>query len=272
MRYVFVALAVLDSACRAPLSTSAGPPTPEPFPAASAATAITPSRPCPTTPVAIGRIQDVVLNEISGVAESRKNPDVLFVHNDSGDSPRFFAINRSGTILAELRLETVPILIDAEDIAIGRGPGGASFIYLGDTGNNFASFGQGIPRRKAVLYRIPEPDIPSSARNLKVPLREAFPIVLTFPKGARDVEAFFIDPMTGDLFIITKQPDGHSQVLVASAAQLAGGGGPLTFLAELRLRYRAAPGQHDADLGQHLQGRPGDLGAHLLVGLLVCAG
>jgi hypothetical protein len=184
----------------------------------------------------------VQLNEISGVVESHKNPEVLFVHNDSGDSPRFFAINRGGAILAELRLETVPLLIDAEDITIGRGPGGASFIYLGDTGNNFASFGQGIPRRKAVLYRIPEPDIPSSARNLKVPLREAFPIVLTFPRGARDVEAFFIDPVSGDLFAISKQPDGYSQVLTASAAQLAGGGGELVLLGELRFGTEPLPG------------------------------
>jgi hypothetical protein len=249
MRRLIVALAAIGSACSTPLSApSAGPPTPPELfvPAAAAAGAPATGSPfsgsCTTTPTAIGRVQDVQLNEISGVVESRKNPEVLFVHNDSGDSPRFFAINRRGAILAELQLETVPLLIDAEDITIGRGPGDASFIYLGDTGNNFASFGQGIPRRKAVLYRIPEPDIPSSARNLKLPLREAFPIVLTFPRGARDVEAFFIDPVSGDLFVISKQPDGHSQVLTASAAQLAGGGGELVFLGELRFGAEPLPG------------------------------
>jgi hypothetical protein len=189
---------------------------------------------CGATPTRIGRIQDTQLNEVSGVVESRKNSQVLFVHNDSGDSPRFFAINRAGDVLAELTLETVPLLIDAEDIAIGKGPGGGSFVYLGDTGNNFASFGVGIPRRKAVIYRIPEPEIPVSARQLKLPVKEAFPIVFTFPQGARDVEAFFIDPQSGDLFIISKQPDGHSQVLSAAAATLAAGGGELTLVGELR--------------------------------------
>jgi len=186
------------------------------------------------TPIEVGRIQDAHLDEISGVAESTKNPEVLFVHNDSGDKPRLFAINRQGELLAELALPTVPKLVDAEDIAIGRGPGGASFIYLGDTGNNFASSWLGIPRRKAVLYRIPEPDVTSSARQLQVSLREAFPIVFTFPKGARNVEAFFVDPVGGELFIITKEPDGHSQLLGASADQLAAGGGELAFLSELR--------------------------------------
>lgn len=237
MRCLLIAL--VAGACSTPVSTLSVPTAPAPVAATSTPPADrTPSTArthgCPTTPTAIGRIQDVRLNEISGVVESTKNPDVLFVHNDSGDSPRFFAINRQGEVLAELDLETVPLLIDAEDIAIGRGPGDGSYIYLGDTGNNFASFGQGIPRRKAVLYRIPEPDVPSSARNLKVPLREAFPIVFTFPQGARDVEAFFIDPPSGALIAISKQSDGRSQVLTATAAQLAGGGGELALLGELR--------------------------------------
>lgn len=248
-----VALALLGAGCSQPLSTAGGVAVPE-LPAATTApplsAAVAPAssgapparEACSATPTEIGRIRDIELNEISGVAESTKNPEVLFVHNDSGDSPRFFAINRAGELLAELTLETVPLLIDAEDLAIGPGPGGASFIYLGDTGNNFASFGVGIPRRKAVIYRIPEPEVPTSARRAKLSIKEAFPIVLTFPLGARDVEAFFVDPISRDLFIITKQPDGHSQLLTASAAQLEGGGGPLTLLAELRFGQPPLPG------------------------------
>lgn len=220
-----LAFALVTVACSTPAAT----------PVAANAGVDAPSvvRPCSSSPGAIGRVRDAQLDEISGVVESTKNPDVLFVHNDSGDSPRFFAINRAGEILAELTLPTVPKLIDTEDIAIGPGPGGASFLYLGDTGNNFAGCGLGIPRRKAVVYRIPEPYIPSSARHLELALREAFPIVLTFPKGARNIEAFFIDPPSGELVIISKAPDGDSQVLAASAAQLAGGGGPLTWLGQL---------------------------------------
>jgi len=189
---------------------------------------------CGPEPREIGRIDDVRLDEISGVVESRQDPRVLFVHNDSGDSPRFFAIDRRGRVLAELVLDTVPLLIDAEDIATGPGPGGGQYLYLGDTGNNFASFGIGIPRRKAVLYRMPEPAIPIGAQSVKLTVTEAFPIVFTFPEGARDVEAFFVDPWSGDLFLIGKQPDGHSQILTASAAMLAAGGGCLRLLGALR--------------------------------------
>jgi hypothetical protein len=230
-------------ATKLPSATASATPLSAPPAAASSAapseqTATAPlpgARPvCDATPREIGRLRDPQLNEISGVVESRKDPRVLFVHNDSGDSPRFFAIDRAGVVLAELVLESVPLMIDAEEIAIGLGPGGAQFIYLGDTGNNFASFRQGIPRREAVLYRISEPDISLTWHAQKLAVKEAFPIVFTFPKGARDVEAFFVDPQTGELFMISKQPDGYSQILSASAAMLAAGGGKLTLRGELR--------------------------------------
>jgi hypothetical protein len=230
--HCFLAFAVVVIACSAPA----------PVPVVADGNASTPPRPCSTAPREIGRIRDARLDEISGVVESTKNPDVLFVHNDSGDSPRFFAIDRAGETLAELTLERVPKLVDAEDIAIGPGPGGASFIYLGDTGNNLASCGLGIPRRKAVVYRIPEPNIASAARHRELALREAFPIVLTFPRGARNVEALFVDPLSGDLIMISKGCDGDSQVLSASAAQLTGGGGPLSWLGQLRFGKPPLPG------------------------------
>ena len=159
---------------------------------------------------------------------------MLFVHNDSGDTPRIFAINRQGALLAELRLDSVPRLVDAEDIAIGPGPGGGSYLYLGDTGNNFASGSLGMPRRKAVVYRFPEPPVSLDLHHATLTIKDAFPIVFTYPDGARDVEALFVDPISGALILIAKQRDGRSQVLGASAATLAAGGGRLQLLGELR--------------------------------------
>ncbi len=200
------------------------------------------SGPCPALPLAVGQVSDGRLDEISGVVESRGSPGVFFVHNDSGDSPRLFAIDRSGRLLAELLLEPVPRLVDAEDIAVGPGPGDRQFVYLGDTGNNFASGGIGIPRRKAMMYRIPEPAITLSARQQKVVLKEVFPIAFTFPNGARDVEAFVVDPQSGDLIMISKQADGRSELLRASAAMLAAGGGELEHAGELLFGHPPLPG------------------------------
>jgi hypothetical protein len=233
MRHLASLLAVLGAAC-----TSVAPPPPPlaPSPTSLAPLAApTPTQifPCPELPQAAGQLLEPSLDEISGIVESAAQPGVFFVHNDSGDSPRFFAIDLQGRVLAIFTLPSVPLMIDAEDIAAGPGPSGKRYLYLGDTGNNFASMGLGIPRRKAVLYRIPEPELPPSARSLSRPLDEATPIVLTFPDGARDVEAFFVDPRSGDLFLISKQSDGQSQLLTASSAQLGAGGGLLRLAGRL---------------------------------------
>jgi hypothetical protein len=196
---------------------------------------------CADEPRAVGRVEDAQLNEISGVVQSSTARDVFFVHNDSGDSPRFFAIDRAGRLLAELILETVPTLIDAEDIALGPAPDG-HYLYLGDTGNNFASMGQGIPRRKAVVYRMPEPVVAATSRGAKLTVSDVQPIVFTFPDGARDVEAFFIDPRNGELFLLGKQADGHSQILTADAEMIAAGGGELRLSGEMLLGQGAALG------------------------------
>lgn len=219
---LFVAALVACSASAPPPPPSA----PGPQLAAAGKSAATEAA-CGAAPTAIGRVQDSELNEISGVVEGRRSPGVFFVHNDSGDSPRLFAIDRRGALLAELVLATVPMLLDAEDIAIGPAPDGAWFLYLGDVGNNFASMGVGIPRRKAVLHRFAEPEVSTQARGSRIAIRDAFPITFTFPDGARDVEAFVIDPLSGDLLVVAKQGDGHSQILSAPAAMLAAGGGQL---------------------------------------------
>lgn len=221
---------------------SSAPPLPPPSFAPATATEASEPAECAASPQPIGRLREAELDEISGVVESHKDPRVLFVHNDSGDSPRFFALNRQGEVLAELALEQVPLLLDAEELALGPGPGGGSFVYLGDTGNNFASMGLGIPRRKAVVYRIPEPEVPLTARHQRVQVTDVFPIVFTFPKGAQDVEAFVVDPLSGDLLMIGKRGDGRSQLLGASSAMLAAGGGELTWLGELRFGEPPLPG------------------------------
>src|SRR6185295_9973799 len=77
------------------------------------------------------------LNEISGMGQSRSNPDIFWVHNDSGDMPRVYAVNRSGKLVGTYRLEGANAE-DWEDMAIGPAPGGRSYLYLADIGDNSA--------------------------------------------------------------------------------------------------------------------------------------
>src|SRR5688572_2095098 len=63
-----------------------------------------------------GVMLDPQLNEISGLAASRRHRDVLWLHDDGGNPPRLFAVSTRGQRRATFRLEGVP-KTDWEDIA-----------------------------------------------------------------------------------------------------------------------------------------------------------
>ena len=108
---------------------------------------------CPSfaTGVVTGQVASRAIIEASGMVASRKNPGVLWVHNDSGDSARVFALSYHGDLLASYNL-TGASAVDWEDMALGPGPDpGKEYLYLADIGDN---------RRKrsfVTIYRIPEP-------------------------------------------------------------------------------------------------------------------
>jgi len=53
--------------------------------------------------------------------------------------------------------------IDWEDIAVGPGPDSASYIYIGDIGDNAAREGGGTLRQDIIVYRMPEPNVTATA-------------------------------------------------------------------------------------------------------------
>ena len=93
---------------------------------------------CPTfmDEAQLGTVESSLLTEISGVAASRKNADVLWVHNDSGDSARIYAMSIQGKHLGVYNLVGASAT-DWEDIAVGPGPvEGQDYVYAGDVGDN----------------------------------------------------------------------------------------------------------------------------------------
>src|SRR5881394_1013410 len=54
--------------------------------------------------VAVGRVTDGSVTEASGLAASRRNPGVLWTHNDAGSTPRLFALSTNGTLLRSFRV------------------------------------------------------------------------------------------------------------------------------------------------------------------------
>lgn len=150
-----------------------------------------------------GRLGDKSMGEISGIAASGLQKDVLYVHNDSGDTSRFFAINPDGKLLNTIYFRGDSTLgrgiDDCEDIAVGPGPvKGNSYIYIGDIGDN------GSSRKNIVIYRIAENSkmINGTAKNAK-----ADPLYLTYPDGAKDAETLMIDSQDRLIYLVTKRGD-----------------------------------------------------------------
>ena len=61
-----------------------------------------------------GEIENSDINEASGICASKKNSNVLWLHNDSGDYNRIFAISLDGKHLGEYYLNNsgVPAFVD----------------------------------------------------------------------------------------------------------------------------------------------------------------
>lgn len=137
------------------------------------------------------------VDEASGAVASRKNAGVFWVHNDSGDEARAFAIDLHGRALAELKLTNARAR-DVEDIALAHGVGDApDVLYLADTGDNWK-------RRDSVrLYRVPEPRL--DLRRERVVLdRDVEVIEVTYEDGRHDAESLLIDPVLGDAYLVAK--------------------------------------------------------------------
>jgi len=141
------------------------------------------------------------LPEASGLVSGRKNPGLIYIHEDSGNRPVVFVYDTLGTFLGEIVLAGVNNR-DWEDIAIGPGPEtDVSYIYVGDIGDNKSV------REELMIHRFPEPDITLVPDSLpfKIILTGFSTIKYRYPDGPRDAETLMIDPATKDLIIITKR-------------------------------------------------------------------
>jgi hypothetical protein len=179
--------------------------------------------------VNFGTVTAFEITEASGLVASRQNPGVLWTHNDSTYPGTVFAISTNGAFLARYYMPNV-FFGDFEDIAVGPGSSAErQYIYLGDIGDNNSN------RGSIRVFRFPEPSVYGyQAANPRVDaIPEYQEMVMTYPDGSHDAEALMVDPVTGDLFIVTKQDD-NARLYRATRAQLdAGGPIQLTFIREI---------------------------------------
>ena len=167
-------------------------------------------------------ITDTRLAEISGMAQSRRHPGILWVHNDSDDEARLFAIDRSGKVRGALTLEGVEN-IDWEDMAAFEHEG-RPYLLVADTGDN------GGVRSTLRLLVVAEPERLQDDQHADV----AWTLAFRWPDGARDCEAVAVDAAAGFVYLVAKKrvppevwriplhPAGEAPVLAERVGTLAG--------------------------------------------------
>ncbi|WP_423148061.1 hypothetical protein [Rubrolithibacter danxiaensis] len=148
-------------------------------------------------PVAAGspfqKVEDSRLDEISGMVFSKRNKGLIWVHNDGIQKVKLFLIDTNGHTKAVFKGNKWTF--DWEDMAIDPGSvDGKSYLYAADIGDNFAW------RDNIKVFRIPEPVIGDEQD-----LSGIETIRLRYPDGKHDAEAVLIDPLSKQLYIISKR-------------------------------------------------------------------
>ncbi|MBT4282236.1 MAG: T9SS type A sorting domain-containing protein [Candidatus Marinimicrobia bacterium] len=148
-----------------------------------------------------GELEYNPIDEASGIVASRKNENVFWVHNDSGDQNRIYAFNSSGEHLGVYYLDGCTAR-DWEDMCTGPGPiEGESYLYIGNIGDNDAQY------NLKYIYRVIEPVVNSEQIPITETIYGADIITYQYPNGNRDAETLMLDPLTKDIYIISKREE-----------------------------------------------------------------
>ena len=165
-------------------------------------------------PRVVGRVQVDELIELSGLAASRRNPGLLWAHNDSGAGPHIYCLHLSGTSCGVYEIAGARS-VDWEDIAAAPGVAGQPSLYIADIGDNSRS------RGTVTVYTVAEPEvsgaIPPASTSSPTGTLRADEYTLTYPDRAHDAEGIVVHRETGDLYVITKEYSGRAEVFVARA-------------------------------------------------------
>ncbi len=136
-------------------------------------------------------ISDPAISESSGLAISRRSANRFWTHNDSGDTPRLFALDLSGNKTGECQL-SISVAVDWEDMAsyqIGETPR----LVVADCGDNLAK------RDSIDVYLFDEPD---PDKVSLVPFYTK--LCIRYPDGKHDCEAIAVDIASRQIVLLTK--------------------------------------------------------------------
>ena len=163
--------------------------------------------------VITGTIRSNDVTESSGVAASKCQPGVYWTHNDSGDDPNIYAFSEKGENLGTFRV-TNSQNDDWEDIAEFKDASGKCFIYIADIGDNKAR------RADRTIFRVAEPQIDERTRGTEsknaIATDPAAVLNFRYPDSERNAETMMVNPLTGDIYVLTKSIEHGSEVFKLS--------------------------------------------------------
>lgn len=167
-----------------------------------------------TTPKVVGTIKTDEINESSGLVQSRCQSDVFWTHNDSGDAAFIYAVNEKGEKLGTWKVADAQNK-DWEDIATLKDTSGKCFLYIGDIGNN------DLDKNSLTIYKVAEPKITEADRDSSKQnpsqTEAAEAINFSYPNGNHNAETLMIHPVTGEIYVLTKEPSKPSEVFKVGA-------------------------------------------------------
>jgi hypothetical protein len=162
--------------------------------------------------------------ELSGIAISRKNPGVLWVHDDGDNEPWIYAMNMNGVILGHIELAP-PISYppfppspanfhfnnDWEDCAIGPCPSG-DCIYVGDIGDNDAAKQESNPGFHYTIYQVPEPAVDPNTPFGVITSEQWVGFPFLYPDKSHNSEALAVSP-GGRVYVFSKEANGEKTAI-----------------------------------------------------------
>jgi len=147
-------------------------------------------------PLYIGKLSDARLTEISGMAFSRKNNGVFYLHNDAGHSAIVYVINTKREVLGTLVFSNLNAE-DWEDIAIAK-CGDDDCIFIADTGDNSEE------RDNVSIIKFTEPTIDPDTPFNSMLIEDVESMTLAFLDKPHDVEAMAVDENMS-IYLFSKQ-------------------------------------------------------------------
>jgi hypothetical protein len=128
-----------------------------------------------------------LIEETSGIADSKINEGFLWVQEDGGNPTELYLMGHDGKVLKKVFIKNV-VNRDWEDMAVS-----GNEVFIADIGDNNLAYPE-----YSIIY-FPEPL--SSVDTVKNVTTLSF----QYPDGSHDAEAFLVDGDTKDIYIITKR-------------------------------------------------------------------